>query len=126
MREHGGVPDGESTDQIVRRWTYAPPAWRMFEALVDERDKWLTPNPGEQSPAVVEARRPDRVVLRPWVDEIVEEVEVVLAPNGAGSQLTVIALTSVVVPEERQRVRHRIGVLFGESLREWVDHALTA
>jgi hypothetical protein len=37
---------------------YAPPPWRMFDALVDEIDEWLVLRPGEVNPTVNEAVRP--------------------------------------------------------------------
>ena len=119
--------DSEKPNWVARRWSYAPPTWRMFEALVAERDKWLNTAAGERTPAVVEASRPNRVVLSPWVDERVQRVEVLLEPKGDGSQLTVVTRTTEeLTPEEQKAIGYRVGVAFGGALRRWVHAGITA
>jgi len=41
---------------------YAPPPWRMFDALVHERDRWLRVQDREVDPGVIKAERPTLVV----------------------------------------------------------------
>jgi hypothetical protein len=113
---------------IGRRYKHAPHDSIMYDAIVDERDQWLVLRPGELVPEVAQSRRPNLVVLRPWLDPTLTTVEVRIeniGPNGgAGSALTVLGYASQdeLLPEERKRIRHRLGVVFGEQLRGWVDH----
>ncbi len=37
----------------------APPPWRMFDAVVHERDRWLRVRDREVDPGVIKAERPD-------------------------------------------------------------------
>jgi hypothetical protein len=109
---------------LGRRWRYAPPPWRMFEALTDERDAWLDLLTGETSPQVHEAIRPDLVVFQPWVDATIESVAIHISrDDGPGSSLRILATayTSALSDEERRRTRYRLGIIFGSALREWVD-----
>src|SRR3954454_14851363 len=75
---------------LARRWRYAPPDWRMFEALVDEREQWLKLHQGEQEPKVSESHRPDHVVFRPWLAPATAAVEALITPNGPGSKITFV------------------------------------
>lgn len=96
----------------------------MFEALVDETDRWIDLLTGEEAPRVAAKRRPDAVLFQPWVDQIVSGVEVLIGLDEvSGSALTVLAYSDrpELLPEERRRVRYRLGTLFGAALREWVD-----
>jgi hypothetical protein len=108
---------------VGRRWTYAPPPWVMHEAIVDEMNKWLSLQPGEIAPKVAASRRPDGVLLKPWVDAAVTAVELRIEQHGLGAAITVLAYGDVPqLPDEtRRRVRHRLGDIFGGALRYWVD-----
>lgn len=114
--DHGCVP-------ITRRWKYAAPPWRYYEALVGERSGWLQPVPGERTPEIGEAVPDERVVFTPWVDDDIDAVEVVVASDGgSGTELTVMAHAGHELPDDRRKaVRYRLGVLFGDVLRHWVD-----
>jgi hypothetical protein len=114
-----GVETGASP-VITRRWKYAAPPWRLFDALVDEHDRWLS---GPRHVVVAAAARPDRVLFRPWIDDGVDQIEIGITPNAGGSQLTVTALCSAssLTDERRHELRHRLGTIFGAALREWVD-----
>ena len=95
----------------------------MYEAIVDDIDKWLSLQPGESAPKVAASRRPDAVLLRPWVDSAVTAVELRIEEHGPGAAITVLAYGEVPqLPDEtRRRVRHRLGAAFGGALRYWVD-----
>ena len=108
---------------VGRRWKYAPPPWVMYEAVVDDMEEWLSLLTGEISPKVAASRRPDAVLLKPWVDSAVTAVELRIEQDGHGSAITVLAYgDDPQVPDETRRwVRYRLGTIFGAALREWVD-----
>lgn len=108
---------------VGRRWTYAPPPWVMYEAIVDDIEQWLPLRSGEIAPKVAASRRPDAVLLKPWVDAAVTAVELRIEQYGHGAAITVLAYGDVPqLPDEtRRRVRHRVGEIFGGELRYWVD-----
>ena len=108
---------------VGRRWTYAPPPWVMYEAIVDDIEQWLPLRSGEIAPKVAASRRPDAVLLKPWVDAAVTAVELRIEQYGHGAAITVLAYGDVPqLPDEtRRRVRHRLGEIFGGELRYWVD-----
>jgi hypothetical protein len=98
----------------------------MFDALVDEREMWLIGDAVGRVPGVIEARRPDHVILAPWLDEEIDELEVTLEPSDAGSTLTVIARArSALDAAAHATIRHSLGVHFGAALRHWVDRGVT-
>jgi hypothetical protein len=108
---------------VGRRWKYAPPPWVMFEAVVDDLGRWLSLLTGELTPQLAAFRRPDAILLRPWVDSAVTAVELLIEPAGYGSAMTVLAYGEVaqLADETRRWVRYRLGTIFGEALRVWVD-----
>lgn len=95
----------------------------MFEAVVDDLGRWLFLLTGELTPQVTASRRPDAILLRPWVDAAVTAVELLVEPDGPGSAMTVLAYGEVaqLSDEVRRWVRYRLGTIFGEALRVWVD-----
>ena len=95
----------------------------MYEAIVDDIEKWLTLQTGETAPKVAASRRPDAVLLKPWVDAAVTAVELRIEQDGPGAAVNVLAYGDVPqLPDEtRRRVRHRLGTVFGGALRYWVD-----
>jgi hypothetical protein len=117
----------QSKGQVIgRRWKYAPPPWRMFEALTDEMDRWLPRLLANETrpKATRGTTRPSLVVFRPWVDPMIREVVVEMTTDeSSGSVLRVLATASVhlLSDEERRRVRYRLGTVFGGALRDWVD-----
>jgi hypothetical protein len=108
---------------VERRWKYAAPPWVVYEAVVNEKDRWLSPRAGELQPQVAASRRPDSVLLKPWLDSSVSAVELLIGSDGPGTAITILAYGEVpTLPEEaRRRVRHRLGTIFGAALRDWVD-----
>jgi hypothetical protein len=108
---------------VGRRWTYAPPPWVMYEAVVDDIGRWLSLQPGEIAPEVAASRRPDAVLLKPWVDAAVTAVELRIERHDRGAAITVLAYGDVAqLPDEtRRKVRRRLGEIFGGALRYWVD-----
>jgi hypothetical protein len=103
---------------------YAPPPWRMYDALVDEVDEWLTLRPGEVRPNVVEASRPGRVVWGSlWPVSPDDTIEFMLADDGAGSAVRFLWRSSSP-PDERGVgiVRHRLNQALGEHLRTFIDN----
>jgi len=95
----------------------------MYEAVADDLERWLSLLTGEPFPQVAASRRPDAILLRPWVDSAVTAVEVLIEQDGLGSAVTVLAYGDVPqLPDETRRwVRYRLGTIFGEALRVWVD-----
>lgn len=110
---------------IGRRYKHAPHDSIMYDAIVDDRGRWLVLRPGEVIPEVAEAHRPNLVILRPWLDPTLSAVEIRIENfgRGAGSALTVLGYGTQdeLPPEDRKRIRHRLGVVFGAELRGWVD-----
>jgi hypothetical protein len=108
---------------VARKWKYAPPPWVMYEAVVDDLDRWLSPPAGGLRPQVAASRRPDTALLRPWLDPAVTAVELMIEQHGYGSALTVLAYADVpqLLDDARRQVRHRLGTIFGAALRDWVD-----
>lgn len=110
---------------IGRRWKYAPPAWRMYEALTEELDHWLPLEAGEIRPKVSrDSLRPSSVIFRPWIDDTIRQVEVEITSDDSGGSLMRVlatARTRLLSDEERRRVRYRLGMIFGSALRRWVD-----
>jgi hypothetical protein len=52
------------------------------------------------------------------------EIRIENIEPSAGSALTVLGYGTQdeLLPEDRKRIRHRLGVVFGHELRRWVDH----
>jgi len=121
----GDRPWASPTEHVVvgRRWKYAPPPWVMYEAVVDDMEQWLSLLTGEIRPKVAASRRPDAVLLKPWVEPTVTAVELRIEQDGFGSAITVLAYADVPeLPDATRRwVRYRLGTIFGSGLREWVD-----
>jgi hypothetical protein len=103
---------------VGRRWTYAPPPWVLYEAIVDDIGRWLSLPPGEAAPTVAASRRPDAVLLKPWADAAVVAVELRIERHERGAAITVLAYGDVPqLPDEtRRKVRHRLGTAFGAQL----------
>jgi CTP:molybdopterin cytidylyltransferase MocA len=95
----------------------------MYEAVADDLSEWLSVLPGETAPTVVASRRPDAVLLKPWVDAAVTAVELAIAAYERGAAITVLAYGDVpqLRDDARRRVRRRLGTIFGSALRGWVD-----
>jgi len=95
----------------------------MYEAVVDDLERWLSLLTGELPPQVTASRRPDAVLLSPWVECAVTAVELSIRQAGRGSSMTVLAYGDVPeLPDDARRwVRYRLGTIFGEALRVWVD-----
>jgi hypothetical protein len=121
----GDRPWAAPTEHVIagRRWKYAPPPWVMYEALVENTEQWLSLLADEIPPKVAGSRRPDAVLLEPWVDPAVRAVELRIEQDGHGSAITVLAYGDVpLLPDEtRRKVKYRLGTIFGAALREWVD-----
>jgi hypothetical protein len=108
---------------VGRRWKYAPPPWVMYEAVVDDMSRWLSVLTGEIRPQLAASRRPDAVLLMPWVGAEVTAVELLIGQHGYGSEITVLAYGDVpqLSADARRWLRYRLGTIFGEALRVWVD-----
>ncbi len=108
---------------VSRRWTYAPPPWVMYQAVVNERDRWLSLLTNEVASGIADSRDPDAVSMSPWIDPAVIAVELRIEPHGPGSAITVLAYRGEpdLRDEDRRSIRHRLGTVFGAALREWVD-----
>jgi hypothetical protein len=121
----GDLPWPSPAEFVVvgRRWKYAPPPHIIHEAVVDDLGRWLTLLTGETEAKVVHSRRPDAVLLKPWVDPAIVAVELRIEPDGPGSAMTVLAYGGEpqLSDDARRWVRYRLGTIFGAALREWVD-----
>jgi hypothetical protein len=120
------MPEQSDADsEVVRRqWKYAPPPWRMFDALTDELGHWLDLRNEDGVPEVERAVRPALVVYRPWVDGWIDRVEVEIDSDGVEGSLLRVAATAkepVLSDEDRRQSRYRLGKVFGSALRRWVD-----
>jgi hypothetical protein len=95
----------------------------MYEAVVDDLGKWLSVLPGEVEPTVAATRRPDAVLLKPWVEAAVTAVELAIAAHERGAAITVLVYGDVqqLPDDDRRRIRRRLGTIFGAALRDWVD-----
>jgi hypothetical protein len=95
----------------------------MYEAVVDDIGRWMPLQAGEIAPTVAASRRPDAILLQPWVDASVIAVELRIEEHERGAAITVLAYGDVPqLPDQtRRRVRHRLGEAFGGALRYWVD-----
>ena len=96
----------------------------MYEALVDKYGRWLTLLTDEVEPKIVASQPPVGVIFQPWVDPHVSAVEVRIEQlEDTGASLTVLAYADQeeLPADQRRRVRHRLGSLFGAALRDWVD-----
>jgi len=120
--------DTDSPPLIGRKWKYAAPDWRLYDGLVDEQHRWLRRSSGEVVPHIVEAHRPNRVVFQPWVDPRIDHVEILITPDGYGSQAIVLVFApeELRIPAQRRPIRHRLGSLLGGALRDWVDEGCEA
>ena len=125
MRDNGGWTTPPGHVVVGRRWKYAAPTWVVYEAVVNDLRRWMYPLTDRTRPRVRQRRRPDRVVLKPWVDPPVNAIELQIEPYEAGSAITVLAYAEVpaIDDDARRRVRYRLGTVFGEGLRDWVDEA---
>ena len=108
---------------VGRRWKYAPPPEIIHDAVVDDLGRWVSLLTDEVAPKVLRFRRPDAVLLEPWVDPAVVGVELRIEPDGPGAAMTVLAYGNEprLSDESRRWVRYRLGAIFGAALREWVD-----
>jgi hypothetical protein len=107
---------------IARKWKYAAPSWRYFEALTRDLAGWLQPWEEERRPEVAVAIPMSRVVLRPWLHDDVSDVEILIDADGPGTTLTVLVHAPAELDSARRKeVRYRLGTLFGEGLRDYAD-----
>jgi hypothetical protein len=95
----------------------------MYEAIVNDREQWLSLQASEIRPRLAASRHPDAVLLRPWVHPAVTAVELRIDQHEHGSAMTVLAYgrDAQLADETRRLVRHRLGTIFGAALRYWVD-----
>jgi hypothetical protein len=97
----------------------------MYEALVDDTERWMNLLTDELEPRVVASQRAVGVIFQPWVNPRISAVEVRLEPlEVEGAALIVLAYANQeddISAEERRWVRYRLGTLFGAALRYWVD-----
>lgn len=111
------------TSIIRRRSRHAPPAWRVFEALVDELPSWWVSVEDEREPVVLAARRPTEVTWSsPWLRRRNDRVTLRLDMDGAGSELALAHLAEASLEvREASTLRHRWGEHLDQDLREWLD-----
>lgn len=104
---------------------FAPPPWRVWDAVTAERDAWLEPAPEEIAPAVVSSDRPGSVTLSsPWPSLPTSTLHVAILPDGAGSRVQV-SLTGPLdeepSAERATELKHRMNKLIHGDLRALLD-----
>ena len=113
-------------DRVVladREHRFAPPPWRMHDALATEVDEWLRLRPREMQPEILAQVRPEFVRWGSlWPISPHDEIEFRVRPDGAGSAVRVL-WTSTKPPDERgiNLVRHHLNEVIAGDLRFWVD-----
>src|ERR1019366_657066 len=78
---------------IERHWKYAPPPHVMFDAIVDDHERWMTPELGRAVPQIVTAHLREAVIIQPWIGPVTA-VEIRITPDGPGTKLTVLAYSA--------------------------------
>lgn len=113
---------GERIVLADREHRFAPPPWRMFDALVTEHEKWLRLRPREVSPDVEEQERPHHVIWTSlWPISPDDRIEFYVRPDGAGSAVRFV-WCSRRPPDEKGigLVRHHLNEMIAGDLRRWV------
>lgn len=115
---------------VSRRRAQDPPAWVVFEALVDPLDPnarrhWFDVRPGEVAPRILEQRRPDRVVWSSvWADhpDLVVEFDIEDGRR-AGCVVTwrLLGRDGQLGEEDIRQRRHRLNQLVNGQLRDTFD-----
>ena len=116
---------------VSRRRGQDPPAWVLFEALVDPFNtdvgrEWFNVRPGEQPPTILEQHRPGLVVWSSiWTDQpdllIRFDID---GGEGAGCVVTWRLLGregELVDEEDIRRRRYRLNQLINGQLRDTFD-----
>lgn len=106
-----------------RRHRLAPPPWRIYVALSEEIDRWLTLRPREVAPSVVKAVRPSVIEWSSlWPVSPDDSITFDIEPDGAGCAVRLRWWTASP-PDERgvALVRHRLNNAIGGELRDFVD-----
>lgn len=117
------VEESQPVVLAEREHRFAPPSWRMFDALVFELDQWVRLRPREVMPEVLEHERPGRVVWSSlWPVSPEDRIQFHLRPDGAGSAIR-FEWTTKSPPDERGigLVRHHLNEMIAGHLRDWVD-----
>lgn len=105
------------------RHRLAPPPWRIFLALTEEVEQWLTLRPGETLPQPIRSTHPSLVEWSSlWPVSSTDSVVFTITPDGQGCAVTLQWLTANP-PDDRGvgLVRHRLNLAIGGELREFVD-----
>src|SRR5207247_9240931 len=82
---HRGVEDRVVLADRVHR--LAAPPWRVYDALVSERDRWWARYDWEIAPVVVSAQATRVVWSSPWPVSAQDTIEFDLAPDADGPAL---------------------------------------
>jgi hypothetical protein len=109
-----------------RRFRFAPPPWRVYAALTDEIPSWWSAGSDEHALTVGRSQPEALAVVysSPFSARINDVVEVIVAPDGAGSEVRLTQYGAPVASDdEAARFRHRWGEHLGRDLRQWLDEA---
>ena len=72
-----------------RRHRLAPPPWRIFLALTEEVEQWLTLRPGETPPQPIRSTRPSLVEWSSmWPVSPTDSIVFTITPDGEGCAVT--------------------------------------
>jgi hypothetical protein len=115
---------------VSRRRAQDPPAWVVFESLVDPlnpnaRRSWFDVRPGEVPPKILEQRRPDRVVWSSiWADhpDLVIEFDID-GGDRAGCIVTwrLLGRDAELDDQDVRDLRYRLNQLINGQLRDTFD-----
>jgi hypothetical protein len=106
-----------------REHRFAPPLWRMFDALVAEHAEWVRLRPGEVMPKVLEHDRPHHVAWSSlWPVSPHDRIDFYLRSDGQGSAIRFV-WRSPRPPDDRGigLVRRHLNKMIAGDLRWWVD-----
>lgn len=111
---------------IVRthRRGFAPPVWRMLQALTSDVDSWLELGPGEHHPVVLRSDNAGVLWSSLWPDRPRDRLRLTVEADGNGSLLGwELECPSNDLPDEPglTQMSHRINRLLNGDLRGHLD-----
>jgi hypothetical protein len=115
--------DPEQQALADRTYRYAPPSWRIFDALTTEIEEWVILREREVQPTVLEAVRPTSVLWSSiWPVSAGDRIRFSIESDSEGSTVRFV-WTTPSPPDDRGVgiVRYRLNQLIGGDLRLWVD-----
>ena len=108
---------------VEKQHRFAPPRWRIYEALALETDQWFVPRGGELAPRVIEAVSQSSLVWASlWRDRPDDTITFTVDEDGPGSSVRYVWRSpAALTDDEITDVRHRLNYALGGALRDYVD-----